>query len=334
MMIAASCSKNFGLYRDRVGVALALSATPEASGVTKANLATLNRLNFSFPPDHGAKVVSIILNDAELRADWMAELEDMRQDMLTLRTGLADALRRETNSDRFDFIADHRGMFSRLGLGPDQVAALRADHGIYMVGDSRVNIAGLPREGLDRIARAMVATAASGRRSPTSRPADVEHLLDWTTVADAIAEGHRAPRPAIGDTFLTRGDDTLLSRAAWIDGMGVAVKSVTVLPGNPARGLASVNGAMVLFEDSTGLPVAVIDSALVTKWKTAGDSVLGARLLARPDSATAADRRRGRGGRLADRGVSRGLPGHRGHALEPHRRQGPCAGRQTRRHRR
>ncbi len=159
MMIAASCSKNFGLYRDRVGVALALSATPEASGVTKANLATLNRLNFSFPPDHGAKVVSIILNDAELRADWMAELEDMRQDMLTLRTGLADALRRETNSDRFDFIADHRGMFSRLGLGPDQVAALRADHGIYMVGDSRVNIAGLPREGLDRIARAMVATA-------------------------------------------------------------------------------------------------------------------------------------------------------------------------------
>ena len=120
---------------------------------------------------------------------------------------------------------------------------------------------------------------------PYITAADVEHLLDWTTVADAIAEGHRAPRPAIGDTFLTRGDDTLLSRAAWIDGMGVAVKSVTVLPGNPARGLASVNGAMVLFEDSTGLPVAVIDSALVTKWKTAGDSVLGARLLARPDSA-------------------------------------------------
>jgi len=159
MLIAASCSKNFGLYRDRVGVALALSATAEGGAVTKANIATLNRLNFSFPPDHGAKVVSIILNDAELRADWMAELEDMRRDMLTLRTGLAEALRRETNSDRFDFIADHRGMFSRLGLGPDQVAALREDHGIYMVGDSRVNIAGLPRDGLDRIARAMVATS-------------------------------------------------------------------------------------------------------------------------------------------------------------------------------
>ncbi len=119
---------------------------------------------------------------------------------------------------------------------------------------------------------------------PYIAAADVEHLLDWTALADALAEGHRAPRPAIGDTFLSRGADTLLSRAAWIDGMGVAVKSVTVLPGNPARGLASVNGAMVLFEDATGLPLAVIDSALVTKWKTAGDSVLGARLLARPDS--------------------------------------------------
>jgi aspartate aminotransferase len=159
MLIAASCSKNFGLYRDRVGVALALSATPDAACVTKANMATLNRLNFSFPPDHGAKVVSIILNDADLRADWMAELEEMRRDMLTLRTGLAEALRRETNTDRFDFIADHRGMFSRLGLGAEQVAALRADHGIYMVGDSRVNIAGLPRDGLERIARAMVATS-------------------------------------------------------------------------------------------------------------------------------------------------------------------------------
>jgi ornithine cyclodeaminase/alanine dehydrogenase-like protein (mu-crystallin family) len=119
---------------------------------------------------------------------------------------------------------------------------------------------------------------------PWITAADVEHRLDWRTLAEALAEGHRAPRPAIGDTFLARGGDTLLSRAAWIDGMGVAVKSVTVLPGNPERGLASVNGAMVLFEDATGRPVAVIDSALVTKWKTAGDSVLGARLLARPDA--------------------------------------------------
>jgi aspartate aminotransferase len=157
MLIAASCSKNFGLYRDRVGAAFAISRTPEVAGVTRGALAALNRVNYSFPPDHGAKVVQIILADPELRADWEAELADMRATMLRLRSGLAEALRRETNSDRFDFVADHRGMFSRLGLTSEQVAALRADHGVYMVGDSRINIAGLPADGLERFARAIVA---------------------------------------------------------------------------------------------------------------------------------------------------------------------------------
>jgi len=155
MLIAASCSKNFGLYRDRVGAALIISKDAAATALSKANLAGLNRLNFSFPPDHGAKVVSIIMNDATLRADWAAELEDMRRNMLTLRQGLADALRRETNSDRFDFVAEHRGMFSRLGLTQEQVMQLRADHAIYMVGDSRINIAGLPKAGLDKLAKAI-----------------------------------------------------------------------------------------------------------------------------------------------------------------------------------
>ncbi len=114
---------------------------------------------------------------------------------------------------------------------------------------------------------------------------DVAGQLDWLKLADALETGHRGARAELGDQFLTRRGDTLLSRAAWIDGLGVAVKSVTVMPGNPARGHASVHGAMVLFEDLTGQVEAVIDSALVTKWKTAGDSILGARLLARPDSA-------------------------------------------------
>jgi ornithine cyclodeaminase len=112
----------------------------------------------------------------------------------------------------------------------------------------------------------------------------VEPLLDWNRLADALAEGHRGPKPEISDQFVTRGADTLLSRAAWIDGLGVAVKSVTVMAGNAARGLPTVQGAMLLFEDATGAVEAVIDSALVTKWKTAGDSILGARLLARPDA--------------------------------------------------
>jgi ornithine cyclodeaminase len=113
---------------------------------------------------------------------------------------------------------------------------------------------------------------------------EIEHRLGWHTLVDALAEGHRGATPRIGDTFLTRGPDTLLSRSAWIDGLGIAVKSVTVVPGNARAGLPSVHGALVLFEDATGQVEAVIDSALVTKWKTAADSVLGARLLARPDS--------------------------------------------------
>ncbi|RED14014.1 ornithine cyclodeaminase family protein [Pontivivens insulae] len=107
---------------------------------------------------------------------------------------------------------------------------------------------------------------------------------DWVAIADAIEEGHRGPAPEVSDQFLHRGDDTLLSRAAWIDGAGVGVKSVTVLPGNPAQGRPSVQGAMLVFDDQTGAPRAVIDNALITRWKTAGDSVLGARLLARPDA--------------------------------------------------
>lgn len=113
---------------------------------------------------------------------------------------------------------------------------------------------------------------------------DAEGRLDWLALSEALAEGHRGPEAKLGDQFLTRRGDTLLSRAAWIDGQGVAVKSVTVLPDNPAQGLPSVNGAMLLFEDRTGQLEAVIDSALVTKWKTAGDSLLGARLLARKDA--------------------------------------------------
>ncbi len=120
---------------------------------------------------------------------------------------------------------------------------------------------------------------------PYIRAEDVEHRLDWVAMADALQAGHLSAKPAISDQMVTRGADILLSRAAWVDGIGVAVKSVTVLPGNVAKGLPSVHGAMVLFNDATGQVEAVIDSALVTKWKTAADSVLGARFLARPDSA-------------------------------------------------
>jgi len=157
MVLAASCSKNFGVYRDRVGVMMAVSASDKGRDLAKANMAAVNRLNYSFPPDHGAKVVQMVLSDAALKADWLEELEGMRTGMLALRQSLADELRRETNSDRFDFVAKHRGMFSRLGLTPEQVLRLREEFGVYMVGDSRINIAGLRQEIVGRLAKAIAA---------------------------------------------------------------------------------------------------------------------------------------------------------------------------------
>ncbi len=155
LLVAASCSKNFGVYRDRVGVALVAASDDATAALAKGSLTLLNRLNYSFPPDHGAAIVGMILTDPWLRGDWQAELESMRLNMLTLRGGLTEALRQAANSDRFDFIARHRGMFSRLGISQEAVLKLRAEHGIYMVSDSRINIAGLPADGLDRLARAI-----------------------------------------------------------------------------------------------------------------------------------------------------------------------------------
>ena len=142
VLIAASCSKNFGIYRERTGILIALGDASRKA-ITQGNLNFLNRQNYSFPPDHGARLVTMILEDDALRADWKAELEEVRLNMLSLRQSLADELRLATNSDRFDFVATHRGMFSRLGLTEAQVNTLRDQHGIYMVGDSRINIAGL-----------------------------------------------------------------------------------------------------------------------------------------------------------------------------------------------
>ena len=158
VLIAASCSKNFGIYRERTGILIALSDAGQRATV-QGNLAFLNRQNFSFPPDHGARLVTMILEDDALRADWKAELEEVRLNMLGLRQALADALRDTTVSDRYGFIAQHRGMFSRLGLTPDQVTKLRVEHGIYMVGDSRINIAGLNARTVPILAAAIAGVA-------------------------------------------------------------------------------------------------------------------------------------------------------------------------------
>ncbi len=155
-LIAASCSKNFGVYRERTGLLMAISDDPAQTALNQSTLAFLNRQNYSFPPDHGARVVTTILNDEALRADWATELEEVRLSMLGLRQQLADELQRLSGSDRFGFVAQHRGMFSRLGAAPELVEKLRADHGIYMVGDSRLNIAGLNATTVPILAQAII----------------------------------------------------------------------------------------------------------------------------------------------------------------------------------
>ncbi len=155
-LIAASCSKNFGIYRERTGLLMAISQDADARALNQGTLAFLNRQNYSFPPDHGARIVTTILNDDALRTDWAAELEDVRLGMLGLRQQLADELQKLTGSDRFGFIAQHRGMFSLLGTSSDLVEKMRAEDGIYMVGDSRMNIAGLNSETVPILAQAIV----------------------------------------------------------------------------------------------------------------------------------------------------------------------------------
>ncbi|MBM2321742.1 MULTISPECIES: aromatic amino acid transaminase [Marivita] len=155
-IIAASCSKNFGIYRERTGLLMAVAADPSAHKLNQGTLAYLNRQNYSFPPDHGARLVTMVLTDDALRTEWAAELEEMRNGMLGLREQLAAELQRLSGSDRFGFIAQHRGMFSRLGATPEQVERLREEHAIYLVGDSRLNIAGLNKESIPILAKAMI----------------------------------------------------------------------------------------------------------------------------------------------------------------------------------
>jgi ornithine cyclodeaminase len=115
---------------------------------------------------------------------------------------------------------------------------------------------------------------------------DAEARLDWIALTEALTAGHSLPVAEVTDGFLYRGGDTVLNRAAWIDGLGIAVKTATIFPGNTARGKASVDGGVMLYDDAEGHPVALLDFKLVTKWKTAGDSLLSALRLAPPNVET------------------------------------------------
>lgn len=158
VIVAVSCSKNFGLYRDRVGACFVVTGEGKPRAAADGLLEALNRQNYAFPPDHGACVVETILSDPGLQHLWRDELGTMRETMAANRQALAVALRTATGSDRFGFLNDHKGMFSRLGATPEHVKRLREEHAIYMVGDGRMNVAGLTPNTIPHVAKAITET--------------------------------------------------------------------------------------------------------------------------------------------------------------------------------
>jgi len=157
-LIAFSGSKNFGLYRERVGAAILIARDAAQADVAQSQLLNIIRGAYSQPPDHGAEIIRTILEDPALRAEWEAELNLMRARMIRLREKLSAAIRNKSNSADFDFIATHRGMFSLLGLDNAVVEHLKAANGIYMIGDSRINVAGIPEDRVGDLADALLAS--------------------------------------------------------------------------------------------------------------------------------------------------------------------------------
>jgi aromatic-amino-acid transaminase len=162
-ILAVTCSKSFSNYRDRVGILATQAQTPEQAARTRQKMLGLINASYAMPPDHGAAVVKTILGDAGLRALWVEELDRMRHRVQAVRAELAAALRRDTNSDAFDFIGHHAGMFSTLTLSKDQVDALRIEHGIYILASGRMNFAGIAMDQINDISKALVAVIQPGK---------------------------------------------------------------------------------------------------------------------------------------------------------------------------
>lgn len=156
-MVAFSASKNFGLYRERAGVAIAIGRNEADAEIVSSQMQNVIRATISQTPDHGAEIVRVILEDEELRAEWQAELTQMRERMKRLRVKLTDAIRQRSNSRDFDFIAEHSGMFSLLGLPQDVVEELKTKDGVYMINDSRINVAGIPEDRIGELADHLLA---------------------------------------------------------------------------------------------------------------------------------------------------------------------------------
>ena len=154
-LVAYSCDKNFGLYRDRVGALYVMAASADDTAKIMSNGSSLARANWSMPPDHGGASVRMILEDEELTAEWLAELEEMRQRIGQVRAKLAAS----GTAGAVDLtpLAEQKGMFAMLPVSKEQVEQLRKDHGVYMAGSGRINVAGLTMGNIDAFTDALAA---------------------------------------------------------------------------------------------------------------------------------------------------------------------------------
>lgn len=156
VVVAASCSKNFGLYKERVGLIAVVAANAEQASTVQTLLGATQRRIVSMPPDHGASIVATILGSAELRADWIAELTDMRERMLGLRRALSEALNVQGGEVIARAVKDQNGMFSTLPLTQSQAEKLRSEHSVYLLNSGRMNIAGASLNNIPRLAGAIL----------------------------------------------------------------------------------------------------------------------------------------------------------------------------------
>ena len=157
MIVSTSCSKNFGLYRDRVGSLSLMSATADSLGVLASQANNYVRTVYSMPPDHGAAAVSIILADDKLRAEWLVELKDMRDRLKAMRGLLYNALLEKAPGQDFSHLVRANGMFCFLGISAKNIVRLKKDFGIYMVDDSRINVAGITADNVDYLSDSIAA---------------------------------------------------------------------------------------------------------------------------------------------------------------------------------
>src|SRR5690606_4106106 len=157
MIVVSSCSKNFGLYRERTGSLCVLTRNAVNATAVVTHLNKIVRGMYSMPPAHGATIVETLLDDPQLKAQWIAEVADVRARLKSLRQSFADAMQRRLGDDHFRFIQNQHGMFSFLGLTAEQGAQLQRDFSIYAAGSSRINVAGLSVNNVDYVAEGVAA---------------------------------------------------------------------------------------------------------------------------------------------------------------------------------